>query len=404
LATRHRSAKGFASYNARTVVTEDFASQWSFPPGVTYLNHGSFGPPPRCVREARQEFQRRLDNQPMDFFLRQLPGELLATRRKLAEFVGCDADDLVMADNATTAMNIVAATVELRPGDQVLCNNHEYGAVLRLWERVCGRTGAKLVVADLPPPLRSVDELVDAMLSSITSRTRLLVFSHVTSPTAVVFPAAQVCKAARQREVAVCIDGPHAVAMLPFELRSLDCDFYCASCHKWLSAGFGSGFLYVNPRWHPTVRPAIVSWGRTPLGEEPSWRDEFHWLGTRDPSAWLSVTAAIEFLQETSVDDFRRRTHELACYARWKISELTGLEPLVADDAAWYGSMITLPLPPGEAEPLQRAIWEVHGIEVPVIDWPPDGKPSRRWIRVSCHLYNDEEQINRLAGALRGML
>jgi len=387
------------------MATSDVAREWSFPPGTTYLNHGSFGPSPRCVQEAREQLQRRLEAQPMDFFLRQLPPLFLAARAKLAAFVGADSDDLIFVDNATVGMNVVAASIELQPGDEVLCNDHEYGAVLRIWERKCQAAGAKLVVQQLPSPLRSIDELVDAIFAAASDRTRLLVFSHITSPTAVIFPAAEICRGARERGIPVCIDGPHAVAMLPLDLRALDCDFYTASCHKWLSAPFGSGFLYVHSRWQASVRPAIVSWGRTLDGEQPSWRDEFHWLGTRDPSAWLAVPAAIDFLESYGIERFRQQTHELARYARQRVTELTArhsaglaskfLEPLVPDEPTWYGSMAAMPLPPGEAEPLQRALWERHGIEAPIIDWS-----GRRLVRVSCHLYNSAAQVDRLVEAL----
>ncbi len=389
---------------ASTTLT-DIASQWSFPQGTTYLNHGSFGPSPRCVQQAREALQRRLEAQPMDFLLRLLPPLFIAARARLAAFVGASADDLVFVDNATVGMNVVAASVELRPGDEVLCNDHEYGAVTRLWEHKCQAAGAKLIVQRLPQPLRTADELVDAIFAAATGCTRLLVFSHITSPTAVIFPAAKICRRARERGIPVCIDGPHAVAMLPLDLRALDCDYYTASCHKWLSAPFGSGFLYVHPHQQTAVRPAVISWGRTLEGDSPSWRDEFHWLGTRDTTAWLSVPAAIDFLESVGLDEFRRRTHELARYARQRIGELTAdlsaggaavnLEPLVPDDPAWYGSMAAMPLPPGEAEPLMRTLWERHGIEVPIIDWA-----GRRLIRVSCHLYNTRADVDRLVEAL----
>jgi isopenicillin-N epimerase len=301
-------------------------------------------------------------------------------------------------------MNVVAASVDLRRGDEVLCNDHEYGAVIRLWEQKCQAAGAKLIIQRLRQPLHTADDLVGPLFAAATARTRLLVFSHVSSPTAVVFPAAEICRHARQRGIPVCIDGPHAVAMLPLDLRALDCDYYTASCHKWLSAPFGSGFLYVHPRCQASVRPAITSWGRTLEGDSPSWRDEFHWLGTRDTTAWLSVPAAIDFLESVGLHEFRRRTHELARYARQRIGEFTarasagsaeGLEPLVPDDPAWYGSMTAMPLLPGEAEPLMRALWARHGIEVPVIDWS-----GRRLIRVSCHLYNTQADVDRLINAL----
>lgn len=388
---------------------EPIASEWSFPPGTTYLNHGSFGPAPRSVQAAREDFQRRLNAQPMDFFLRQLPPLLIAARAKLAAFIGAAPEDLVFVDNATVGMNVVAASVALRPGDEVLLNDHEYGAVHRLWESKCQAAGARLVVATLPCPLRSADELVDSLFAAVTDRTRLLVFSHITSPTAVIFPAAEICRRARQRGLTVCIDGPHAVAMLPLDMNSLDSDFYTASCHKWLSAPFGCGFLYVHPRRQAEVRPAIISWGRTLEGDEPGWRDEFHWLGTRDTAAWLAVPAAIDFLERFGLAEFRRRTHALARHARQRLEALVvrrhgELEPIVPDDGTaaphetqeqWYGSMAAVPLPPGEAEPLQLALWKKHGIEVPIVSWS-----GRRLIRVSCHLYNSEAHIDRLLHAL----
>ncbi len=341
----------------------------------------------------------------MDFFLRQLPPLFITARARLADFVGAGADDLVFVDNATVGMNVVAASVELRPGDEVLLNDHEYGAVTRLWEHKCRAAGAKAVIQRLPQPLRTTDELVDSIFAAATDRTRLLVFSHITSPTAVIFPAAEICRRARARGIPTCIDGPHAVAMLPLNLGALDCDYYTASCHKWLSAPFGSGFLYVHPRRQATVGPAIVSWGRTLEGDSPGWRDEFHWLGTRDTTAWLSVPAAIDFLEGVGLDEFRRDTHETARYARQRISDLTAgrsardLEPLVPDDPAWYGSMAAMPLPPGEAEPLMRVLWAKHGIEVPIIDWS-----GRRLIRVSCHLYNSRADVDRLVEGLKAEL
>ncbi len=339
---------------------------------------------------------RRLENEPMDFFVRQIYGLLDDAAAKLGRFVGCRCEDMVFVENATAGMNVVAASVKLEAGDEVLANDHEYGAVLRLWERACSRAGAKLVVQPVPVPVASAEAVIETLLEKVTKRTKLLVVSHVTSPTAIILPVEQICRRARELGVPVCIDGPHAPAMVPVDLRQIDCDYYTASCHKWLSAPFGSGFLYVHPRAQATVQPAIVSWGRKPDGRTPTWRDEFEWVGTRDPSAFLSIPTAIEFLESVGLDAFRTRTHALARLAREKVTALTGLEPLVSASHQWYGSMIALPLPEGEAMPLQQALWERHRIEVPIIAWN-----DRRLVRTSCHLYTRPEEIDRLVDALR---
>ena len=378
------------------------SDECSFPEGVTYLNHGSFGPSPRCVREARHDWTEKLERQPMDFFLRQMESELDNAAEKLGQLIGADGNDLLFCDNATVAMNIVADSFPLQPGDEVLFTNQEYGAVMRIWRRACDRVQAKIVVQPLPRPITSAEEQVAALMAGVTERTKLIVVSHITSPTAVIFPVEAICREAAKRGVKVCVDGPHALAMVDINLRRLGCDFYCASCHKWLSAPFGSGFLYVAKRQQQKLSPPVMSWGGSVGGRPAHWQDEFRWLGTRDPASFLAVPSAIEFLDRFGWEAFREQTHELAKYARQRISELTGLEPAVPDSREWYGSMIALPLPPTEApnqgirDQLQTPLWEKYGIEVPIVNWH-----GERLIRVSCHLYNTRGHIDRLCAALR---
>lgn len=398
---------------------------WSLDPDVTYLNHGSFGPSPRSIRVAQQAWIDRLERNPMDFFMRQLDRCLEEARGRLAEFVGTKPHHLLFADNATFGMNVVARTVPLAAGDEVLMTDHEYGAVLRIWRQRCQATGAALVIGKLPQPLTTAGEVVEALFARATSRTKLLVVSHVTSKTAVILPLREICARARELGIPVCVDGPHAPGMVPVEIDRLSCDFYAASCHKWLSAPFGSGFLYVHPRWQPSAQPSIVSWGRTLSGHSSGWMDDFIWSGTRDPSAFLTVPAAIDFLKTFDSDSqsdsagavdgpspvsgirvFRDHGHALAQQARLQISDLTGLTPLVPDSPEWYGTMISLPLPDSVPEapaeymhPLQEALWDRFRIEIPVVNWQ-----GRRFIRVSCHLYNSAADIDRLTDALRALL
>jgi isopenicillin-N epimerase len=374
------------------------ASQWQLEPGITYFNHGSFGPSPRPVLAARQAWHERLQRNPINFLNRELNGALAAARQRLGQFVGCPGDDLVLVDNATFAMNIVAHSLPLAAGDEVLLTDHEYGADVRIWQHRCDAVGARVVTARLPQPLSSSEEVVAAIFAHASPRTRLLVFSHVSSPTAVVLPAQAICRRARKLGLAVCIDGPHAVGMRPLNLAAHDCDYYAASCHKWLSAPLGSGFLYVHPRAQQGIRSPIVSWG-TPPGKVKTWRDELVWLGTRDLSSMLAIPAALDFFDEVGWDDFREHGHSLAQLAREKISAVTELSPLVPDSLEWYGSMISLPVPPGFDQSLQVNLWERYRIEIPLTLWQ-----DRWWIRPSCHLYTRVEDIDRLVNALRALL
>ncbi len=385
-----------------------FRDEFTLREDVAYLNHGSFGPSPRVVQEARERWTRELEREPVDFFVRRMPELVLASLARLATFLHSDAANLTFVDNATTGMNVVAATMarELKPGDEVLLNDHEYGAVRRIWNRECDRVGARLVVHPLPTPMSDAEELVARLFEGATDRTRVVVVSHVTSPTAIVFPVARIGEEARRRGLVYVVDGPHAPAQVPVDLKEIDCDFYCASCHKWLAAPFGSGFLYVHPRWQPRLTPVVLSWGDYPPRPEHSWQGEFIWLGTRDVAAWLATTDAIEFMESVGLDAFRRRTHWLAQQARHAIERLTGLPAIVADHASWYGSMISLTLPPGNAEELHRQLWEEFRIEVPIVAWSNSADPAKdqRLVRVSCHLYTQADDIDRLATALKKLL
>ena len=372
-------------------------SQWDLAPGVTYLNHGSFGPPPRPVQAARRAWQEQLDAQPMDFFARRLEPAWFQARRRLAGLIGADERNLVFAENATAAMNVVAQSLLLRPGDEVLLTDHEYGAVQRIWRRAVEAVeGAALRTAKLPLPIEAAGQVVDAIFAGAGDRTRLLIVSHITSPTAVTLPVEAIVAESQRRGIRVCVDGPHAVAQLPLDVDRLGCDFYCASCHKWLSAPFGSGFLYAAPQHQALIRTPQLSWGRLPPTRLEVWSDEFVWSGTRDPSPYLAIPAAIDFLEQVGLDRFRRHTHALAQYARQRLVELTGQMPIVPDSPDWYGCMAHVPLPPGDAAALQQQLWADDGIEVPVVSWN-----DRRWIRVSCHLYNTRQEIDRLAEAVR---
>jgi isopenicillin-N epimerase len=384
-------------------ITAALRGAWSIPEGVTYLNQGSFGPTPRVVQTVREKWSLELASQPMDFFLRAMEPALDDALAVLGECIGADARDLCFIDNATVAMNIVAQTVPLQPGDEVILNNHEYGAVRRIWQAACARQQAKLVQPPIPVPILSSNENMEAIFAAVTPRTKLLVVSHVTSPTAIVFPVEEICRRAQEKKIPVCIDGPHAIAMRPLSLKKIGCAFYCASLHKWLSAPLGSGFLYVQRNWQQKLSPPVVSWGGSLSGQPSRWQDDYYWLGTRDPAPFLAVPEAIRFLEEIGVEAFREHGHGLAKIVRERLTNDWNVEALIPDDTAFYGTMITIPLPPGPIlrakphamDPLQKALWQQHRIECPVMDWN-----GRRHLRASCHAYNTKADLDRLFAAL----
>ncbi len=408
---------------------------WSLPKDVAYLNHGSFGPSPIVVQESYERWTRQLERQPMNFFIREMESAFEESLSVLADFVGTSRGNLIFVDNATFGMNIVAASTRLDTDDEVLINDHEYGAVTRLWRRTCQSAKARLVNCEFSSPFADPNSIVEQLLARATRRTKLIVVSHVTSPTALVMPVEEICRRAKELGIPVCIDGPHAVAMLSLNLRKLDCDFYTASCHKWLNAPFGSGFLYVAPRQQKHIKPAIVSWGGSIGGRQPSWKDEFNWLGTRNPAAFLATADAIRFLTssvssfgktvvdqtaaletetaetdnaQTMLECFRSSASKLIKNAVAELDRKVGTQPLVENSELRSETMISLVLPEdsfpqvnsvgkaGQRHPLQNWLWNEHQIEIPVISWNDD-----LLIRLSAHLYNAPTEYSRLANAVR---
>ncbi|MFH5806465.1 aminotransferase class V-fold PLP-dependent enzyme [Alienimonas sp. DA493] len=382
------------------------AADWPIRPDTVYLNHGSFGPTPAPVLAERERWSRELASQPMDFFVRRLEDALDAAAEALGRFVGADAEGIVPAANSTTAMALVARNLPLAAGDEVLLTSHEYGAVARLWKARAEPVGAQVTTAPIRSPLDDAEAVAADVLAAITPRTKILIVSHVTSKSAAVLPVRRICAGARERGVPVAVDGPHAIATLPLErpgegIADLGCDWYAAGCHKWLSAPFGSGFLWVAPQRREGFEPLVTSWGRSLSGRPADWRDEFRWPGTLDPAPFLAIPAAIRFLEDAGLDRFRTRSAERARGAVARLNALTGLPPL--PDFGLPMAPATLPDPPGglpkrddgDGNALQRALWERHGIEIPVVRRGP-----RRQIRVSCHLYTEPEHLDRLLAAV----
>jgi isopenicillin-N epimerase len=376
---------------------------------VANLNTGSFGPLPRAVFDRATELRRRLAEEPMDFLLRGAPPLLWQARERLAAFVGADTRRLVFTFNVTAAVNLVASSLVLAAPGEVLLTDHEYGAMHWCWERAAQRQGLTVRTFALPALPAHPDEVVAAAAAAITDRTRLLFFSHVLSPTGMVLPARELCALARRRGVLSVVDGAHAPAFVELDLDAVDSDFYGANLHKWLLAPTGAGFLYLGRGAAERVLPLQVSWGWKPDRAALDERDEFgstprlrhfEFEGTRDLCPWLAVPAAIDFQAGLGWQRIAGRVAELTAHVRRRLGAELGLPPATPAGPALHGAMTAFRLPPGaDAATLRRRLWEEFRVEAPVVE-----RPDGLLIRASTHFYNTEEEVDRLAAALRVLL
>lgn len=373
-------------------------------PDVVFLNHGSFGATPTPVFAVYQEWQRRIERQPVRFFQYEAPAALREARTVLAAYLGARPDDLVFVHNATFGVNVVARALELQPGDEVLTTTHEYGACSNAWETACARRGARYVRQPITLPVHDTTQIVEQVWQGVTPRTRVLYFSHITSPTALMLPVQELCRRARAAGILTVIDGAHAPGQIDIDLATLGADIYTGNLHKWLCAPKGAGFLWVHPDLQAQIQPLVISWGYGPERghfEENDFISAHQWQGTDDISAFLSVPAAIHFQADHDWPRVRQRCHVLLAATLQRIAQNTGVaSPYPHTGSPLFHQMAVAPLPAGcDVAAMKEWLYTAQQIEAPCFNW--QGHPL---LRISVQGYNCAEDLAHLETAVQAFL
>lgn len=372
-------------------------------PTVAYLNAGAAGPLPRVVFDRVTEFREQLAAEPVDFLIRRLPPLLWAARERLADYLGGDPCRLVLFTNVTSAVNLVASGLSLgAPGD-ILLTDHEYPPMRECWERAARRQGLTTRVFRLPVEPAGPEDIVEAVAAAITSRTRLLFFSHIVSATGLVMPVRELSALAAERGVTTVVDGAHGPAFTDLNLALLQCDYYVGSGHKWLLAPTGTGFLHCGPGALERLEPIQVSWGyKQPPGDghhlsgSTALLRRFEVEGTRDICPWLALPETIDLHERIGQARIRARMSELAAQVRQRLSGRYGLSPVTPDHAELNGGMTAFALPDGiDAAALHAGLWERFRIDVAMVQ-----AVRGPLIRVSTHFFNTSDDIYCLDEAL----
>ncbi|MGO8677497.1 MAG: aminotransferase class V-fold PLP-dependent enzyme [Limisphaerales bacterium] len=384
-----------------------FRRFWGLAPGTVFLNHGSFGACPRAILEIQAELRERMEAEPVQFLWRRYDEQLEVSRAAVARFVGAEPRDLVFVTNATTGVNAVARSLKLKRGDQLLTTNQDYNACRNVLAETARRAGARLVVAPVPFPLRSPDQVIEAVLRCVTRRTRLAFIDHVTSPTALVLPVSRLVRELEGRGVPTLVDGAHAPGMVPLDLEKLGPAYYTGNLHKWVCAPKGAALLWVRRDRQAGLEPAVISHGNnTPRPGYSPFQDRFDWPGTFDPTSWLCAGEALAWLGRRLPGGWKelyRHNRLLAVQARRLLCQRLHLEPPCPEEM--LGAMATLPLPErfqglprnGKIDAEQLRLYDQFRIEVPFMRF---GLPERRYFRFSAQLYNSLPEYAFLAGAL----
>ena len=373
-------------------------AQWLFPIdwSYTFLNHGSFGSTPHEVLAEQAWWRREIEARPIEILGRRLPALMRESAAQVARFVGTDPGRLGFTVNATEGINAFLRSISWRAGDEVVLLDQAYGAVRKSLLRLEHEFGVVVCEAAVPLPVRASADFIDAVDAATSSRTRLVLIDHVTSPTALVVPVEEIVRRARDRGIVTLVDGAHAPGSIALEIDAIGADGYAANLHKWCCAPKGSAILAVSSEWRARVHPLATShdYGR-------DFTAEFDWQGTRDPTAFLAAPAALRFFERFGWNAVRRRNHLLAAWAQSALCGMWGEEPLSPLDGSMLASMAAIRVPEGlarahaSAAELQAWLFRVHRIEIPVIEWG-----GRTHVRVSAHLHTRPSDIERLGAVI----
>ena len=364
-------------------------------PSITFLNHGSFGACPKPVFEVYQNWQRKLEQQPVEFMAIKVYDYLEEARHALGDYVGCHGDDLIFVTNPTTAVNTVIRSLDLGLDDEVLMTDMEYGSLVRTWEHYAQDKGFSIVQQFTPVPLTTHEDYIEHFWKAVTERTKIIYLSEITSSTGLILPVDAICKKAKEAGIMTIVDGAHVPAHIPLNIAEMDPDVYVGACHKWLSAPKGSSFLYVKKSLQETIEPLIISWG-SEVDRSPSpFIYESQYQGTWDPSAFLTVPAAIQFQQEHDWNSVRERSRALNRETRDRIYEIIDTEPICPNTEEWLGQMASIITNIENGLDFKRRLMDEYKIEIPVFPWG-----DKILFRTSFNAYNDENDADRLIEVL----
>lgn len=364
---------------------------WTLDPSAAHLNHGSFGATPKPVLAAQDAIRQEMEGAIGDFFVSQLATRLRQGAEHIAPYLGAAAEDLVFLDNATTGMQAVIGSLDLTAGDEILITDQTYGAVRNIARHYTARVGARLIEVALPFPIADDGRaILAAYTKGLGPRTRLVVLDHVTSGTALVMPLEGMIAKARSIGAMVLVDGAHAPGQIDLDLRKLDADFYTGNFHKWFMAPKGAAFLWTRRELQKVLHPPVIS-----HGYGAGYVAEFDWTGTRDPSAYLSVAAALAFRERFGDGSVKARNRALAAEAGQRLAK--AWKTRIGGPAISGASMcmIELPIRSGNPLELRLKLWRDHRIDVPI-----NALAGGLWVRISAQIYNEMADYDRLAKAV----
>jgi isopenicillin-N epimerase len=379
------------------LVMQNLKQQFLLRDDITYLNFGSFGACPKPVFEKYQQFQLELEQEPVQFIAVNGLKYLETARAALAGYLHCHKDDLVYVTNPSYAVNAVAKSFNLKPGDEILTTDIEYGACDKAWEYYCKKAGVIYVRQPVTLPVQSKEEFVAGFMKGLSSKTKLVFISHITSSTGLRLPTEEICAAAKAKGILTFVDGAHAPGQIPLNLQDSPFDMYTGACHKWMMTPKGSSFLYVKKEYQHLVDPLVVSWGYKTLFPSHSTFLDYHQMnGTRDYSAFLTIPAAIQFMETNNWPQVSAGCRKLVQSNAAAFCALLDAIPLAPVNDDFILQLYSAQIKTTEPEKLHRHFFDQYKIEIPVMR-----HGDKVYLRYSINAFNSQQDLDTLFDAVK---
>ena len=367
---------------------------------IAYLNHGSYGACPKVIFQDYQNWQSKLEAEPVQFLTKKYYDALSVSKQALAEFIGCNKDDFFFLQNPTTAMNQVVKSLPLQPGDEVLSTNHEYGAIDKTFDFYSRKKGFVCRRQNISLPLLSKEQFLDEFWKGYNERTKVVFLSHFTSTTALIFPVKEICQRAKELGLLTVIDGAHVPGHIHLNLREVQPDYYTGTLHKWLLSPKGCSFLYVRNELQEKIEPLIVSWGyETDRPSKSKFLEENEMQGTRDVSAFLTVPAIFRFFKENNMQQKQSACRQTILEQYPLFCELLNTTPLCKLSDEFLGQMCSIPIRPKDPFQLKELLYNKYKIEIPVMK-----RGDETYLRISYQVYNTLDELEYLKEVIGHLL
>jgi isopenicillin-N epimerase len=382
---------------------------WNHDQNIVFLNHGSFGSCPTAILDLQTQIRRRTEEDPIRELVSDFEAHYTENKNALANFIRCNPNDLVLMKNTTSGINTILNSLSFHAGDEFLTHSHAYGACINALRHHAEKYNCKLVMAEIPFPLSSEDEITNALLNHVTAKTKFVLLDHITSATGIIFPVEKLTKELESRGIEVLIDGAHAPGMIDLNIDTCGASYYIGNCHKWVCSPRGSALMHVRKDKQFKIHPLQIShYNDLHEGTDAHWSAQFLWPGTDDYSTYLLLKDSIHYMENIlgSWEALRSHNRKLCLEARKMICERLNIEIPTPD--SMIGHLASMPVQYNAKAPekyfnmntaLKLKLMDEYKIQVPVFFF--DKKNPKLLLRISTQVYNSMEQYEYLAGCVQ---